>query len=356
MGRRRRNRGRLAKVAGAPGVPRTETPFLTRVFKDPEVWRLELPMGETFLPSVNVFVVRDGADTLIVDTATPDAGNDARLLGALRRLGVDLRRATLFCTHAHVDHAGQARLLVDAGVRMCVTPTTLRDMVRFSTTEYLDFMVRRMEREGTPVAEARDLAGAIWSYNVSFDARQTPCETVGPGEKIACGRWKFEVVATPGHAPGHTMLWLPERRLAFTGDTVLFACSACISFWEGEADSLGDQMDTLRRMADMGIEHAFLGHGLQEGDLGERCLANLEHHQARSDRALAAVGERPGATGFELVSALGWRVDFEHWEDLPALTRWFLVSGSIAHLDHLVACGSVRREADAAGVNRYWLA
>lgn len=356
MGHMRRNRGRLAKAARVLGTACNEAPSLTIVFKDPEIWRLELPMGETFLPSVNVFVVRDGADTLIVDTATPDAGNDVRLLGALRRLGVDLRRAVLFCTHAHVDHAGQVRLLVDAGVRMCATPTTLRDMVRFSTREYLEFMVRRMEDEGASAVEARDLAGAIWSYNVSFDARQTPCEVAEPGEKIVCGHWRFEIVETPGHAPGHAMLWLPERNLAFTGDTVLFACSACIGFWEGEADSLGDQMDTLRRMADMSIGHAFLGHGLQEGDLGERCLANLEHHQARSARALAAVGERPGASGFELVRALGWRVDFERWEDLPALTRWFLVSGSIAHLDHLVACGSVRREADAAGVNRYWLA
>ena len=34
----------------------------------------------------------------------------------------------------------------------------------------------------------------------------------------------------------------------------------------------------------------------------------------------------------------------------------FLVSESVAHLDHLVCTGRVRREKDDAGVNRYWLA
>ena len=106
----------------------------------------------------------------------------------------------------------------------------------------------------------------------------------------------------------------------------------------------------------MGVEHAFLGHGVQEGVLAERCQGNIAHHERRSARALAAVGERPGSTGRELVPALGWHVPFETWEKVPALTRWFLVSESVAHLDHLVCCGRMRREKDDAGVNRYWLA
>ena len=327
----------------------------TRVFDEPEVWRVELLMGQTFLPSVNVFVVRDGTDTLLVDTGTPDELNDTRLMRALVRLGVDPARTTLFCTHGHIDHAGQARELALAGIRACASAGSVHDMERFSAPEYSDYMIDRMVAEGVTRPEAAELAGEIWSHNVSLAAQGMPCEPVEPGDRVRCGSLEFEVVATSGHTPGHAMLWLPEKRLAFTGDAVLFACSACICFWGGAADSIGDQMATLRRMADMGIDHAFLGHGLQEGDLGERCLANLAHHERRSARALAAVGERPGSTGFELVSTLGWHVNFERWEDLPALTRWFLVSESIAHLDHLVAIGQVRREADAAGVSRYRL-
>ena len=62
-----------------------------QVLDDPEVWRVELAMGDTFLPSVNAFVVRDADETLLVDTGTPDDFNDTRLMRARTRLGNALR-------------------------------------------------------------------------------------------------------------------------------------------------------------------------------------------------------------------------------------------------------------------------
>lgn len=328
----------------------------TRVFDEPEVWRVELLMSQTFLPSVNVFVVRDGAETLIVDTGTPDDYNDTRLMRALVRLGVDPAHATLFCTHAHIDHSGQARELAEAGVRVTLSRATLADMRRFSTPTYCDYMAERLVGEGVGAAEAEEMANSIWAHVTDFERDEVPCQALAAGDVVRCGRWEFMTVPVPGHMPGQTALWLPERGLAFTGDVVLYACSTCICFWGGSDDALGDQLSTLRHLADMGVEHAFLGHGVQEGVLAERCQGNIAHHERRSARALAAVGERPGSTGRELVPALGWHVPFETWEKVPALTRWFLVSESVAHLDHLVCCGRMRREKDDAGVNRYWLA
>ena len=327
----------------------------TRVFDEPEVWRVELLMSQTFLPSVNVFVVRDGAETLIVDTGTPDDYNDTRLMRALVRLGVDPAHATLFCTHAHIDHSGQARELAEAGVRVTLSRATLADMRRFSTPTYCDYMAERLVGEGVGAAEAEEMANSIWAHVTDFERDEVPCQALAAGDVVRCGRWEFMTVPVPGHMPGQTALWLPERGLAFTGDVVLYACSTCICFWGGSDDALGDQLSTLRHLADMGVEHAFLGHGVQEGVLAERCQGNIAHHERRSARALAAVGERPGSTGREVVPALGWHVPFETWEKVPALTRWFLVSESVAHLDHLVCCGRMRREKDDAGVNRYWL-
>ena len=73
-----------------------------KVLDAPEVWRVELLMHDTFLPSVNAFVLRDGADALVVDAGTSDDFNDTRLMRALLGLGVDPERTTLFCTHGHV--------------------------------------------------------------------------------------------------------------------------------------------------------------------------------------------------------------------------------------------------------------
>ena len=324
-----------------------------RVLDEPEVWRVELLMHDTFLPSVNAFVVLDGDEALVVDAGTPDPMNDTRLMRALLGLGVDPTRATLFCTHAHIDHVGLARELAEAGARVLVPEGVLADMRRFAVSAWRDEMVARLSAEGTPAAEARELADVIWDHVVSFEREKIAFETVRAGASVRCGRWELEVVPAPGHTPGQCVLWEPSTRTAFLGDAVLFLCSTCVGFWGEGEDPLGEQLSTLRALAARGIEHAFMGHGLQEGDVAERCLGNAGHHERRGARALAAIRERPGQTGYELVPAMGWRAPFERWAETPAMTRWFLVSESVAHLDHLVATGAVRREPGRDGVSRY---
>ena len=324
-----------------------------KVLDSPEVWRVELLMHDTFLPSVNAFAVLDGGEALVVDAGTPDPFNDTRLMRALVRLEVDPERTTLFCTHAHVDHTGLARELAEAGARVVIPEGVLADMRRMAVPSWRDVMISRMRAEGVSAEEAAELADVIWDHAINFETEKIAFETVPPGGAVRCGKLSFEVVSASGHTPGQCVLWEPSSRVAFLGDAVLFLCSTCIGFWNEGEDAIGEQLMTLDRLSDMGIEHAFMGHGLQEGSVSERCEKNLQHHERRSARALAAIAERPGQTGFELVPAMGWRAPFDHWAETPAMTRWFLVSESIAHLDHLVALGAARRESDAAGVHRY---
>ena len=327
-----------------------------KVLDAPEVWRVELLMHDTFLPSVNAFVVLDGGEALVVDAGTPDPFNDTRLMRALVRLEVDPDRTTLFCTHAHVDHTGLARELAEAGARVVIPEGVLSDMRRFAVPAWRGAMASRMRAEGVCEREALELADVIWDHAINFETEKIAFETVAPGGAVRCGRWSFEVVPASGHTVGQCVLWEPSSRVAFLGDAVLFLCSTCIGFWDEGEDAIGEQLLTLSRLSNMGIEHAFMGHGLQEGSVSERCEKNLQHHERRSARALAAISERPGQTGFELVPAMGWRAPFDRWDETPAMTRWFLVSESIAHLDHLVALGAARREPDPSGVNRYFAA
>lgn len=325
-----------------------------KVLDAPEVWRVELLMHDTFLPSVNAFVVLDRGEALLVDAGTPDELNDTRLMRALVRLEVDPERTTLFCTHAHVDHTGLARELAEAGARVVIPEGVLADMRRMAVPAWREEMVARMRAEGVDEAEAAELADVIWDHAINFETEKIAFSTVALGEELRCGRWAFEVVPAPGHTPGQCVLWEASTRTAFLGDAVLFLCSTCIGFWGEGEDPIGEQLSTLGLLAKKGIEYAFMGHGLQEGSVAERCEKNVQHHERRSARALAAIKQTPGQTGFELVPALGWRAPFDHWAETPAMTRWFLVSESIAHMDHLVATGLARREKDARGVNRYY--
>lgn len=327
----------------------------SRVCPEPEIWRVELAMGRTFLPSVNVHVVLDAGEALIVDAGTADDYNDTRLMRALARLGVDPARATVFCTHSHDDHTGLARELADAGAELVMSSRSLIDLQTFSSFHCRDYLIGRLVAEGSRPEVATELVDSLWGRRADFTLDGVAVRTVEPGESLTCGRWSFEVVATPGHTPGHCILRLAEKNLAFTGDSLLFACSSFICFWPGVADSLGDQLATLRAYADMGLERVFMGHGLQAGDFAQRALANAAHHERRSARALEAVRLAPGRAGRELVRDLGWRAVGEGGLDaVPPNTRWFIFAESLAHLDHLVERGLIARRRDGWGVERYF--
>ncbi len=194
-----------------------------RVLDEPEVWRVELLMHDTFLPSVNAFVVRDGAETLVVDSGTPDDFNDTRLMRALLGLGVDPECVTVFFTHAHIDHTGLARELAEAGGRLVVPEGVLADMRRFAVPAWREAMVARLRAEGLPPSEASELADVIWDHSRNFEAERIPFEAVPAGGALACGRWRFEVVPTPGHTPGSARSGsrAPARRFSAT------RCSSC---------------------------------------------------------------------------------------------------------------------------------
>ncbi|WP_455136621.1 MBL fold metallo-hydrolase [Thermophilibacter sp.] len=325
----------------------------SRVLDEPEVWRVELLMGDTFLPSVNAFVLLDGGEALVVDSGTSDELNDTRLMRALVGLGVDPARATVFFTHAHLDHMGLARELALAGAHVVVSAGVRDDMRRFADASWRDEMVARLAGEGFSPAESAELADTIFPHTLDLARAGVPFDVLAPGERVRVGRWELSAVPTPGHTLGHTALWESRTRTAFLGDAVLYLCSTCIGFWGEGEDPMGEQIASLRRLAGMGIGHALLGHGMQDGDVAARCEKNAAHHERRSARALAAIRERPGQTGAELMWAMGWRVRPGDWASTPALTRWFLASESVAHLDHLVATGAVLRTRDATGTTRY---
>ena len=158
------------------------------VLDEPEVWRVELLMHDTFLPSVNAFVVLDGGDALVVDAGTPDEFNDTRLMRALVGLGVDPVRTTLFCTHAHIDHTGLARELSEAGARVLVPEGVLADMRRFAVPAWRDGMVARMRAEGVGDVEAAELADAIWDHVLNFETEGIGFSVVAAGDAVRCGR------------------------------------------------------------------------------------------------------------------------------------------------------------------------
>lgn len=128
-----------------------------------------------------------------------DPGGEPDMLRrAVEDAGVDLK--ALWLTHGHLDHAGGAQSL--------------------------------REQLGTPVI-GPGKADQFWLESIEDQCRMyglfglrnvDPDRWLEEGETLTIGNETLQVIATPGHTPGHVIFFHEAQKLAWVGD-VLFAGS-----------------------------------------------------------------------------------------------------------------------------------
>jgi glyoxylase-like metal-dependent hydrolase (beta-lactamase superfamily II) len=138
---------------------------------------------------VNAFLVREPDGFTLVDTGLGGAGGT--VLAIARRSGGEIRRILL--THGHQDHAGSLD-----GLR-----ERLGAEVEVSMSD-LDARICAGER----VIEGKR-RGSWASLETAPDVRLVGGERIG----------SLEVIATPGHTPGHLAFLDTRDRSLFAGDT-----------------------------------------------------------------------------------------------------------------------------------------
>ncbi|MBV9799957.1 MAG: MBL fold metallo-hydrolase [Solirubrobacterales bacterium] len=128
----------------------------------------------TRLHFVNAFLVREEDGFTLVDTTTGGGANG--LIGAAERAGAQVKRIAL--THGHSDHVGSLDALKER----------LGDSVQVLMPE-LDARIVAGEK----IVDGK-LAGS-WPKNL----KTTPDVRLAAGDRVG----SLEVVASPGHTPGH---------------------------------------------------------------------------------------------------------------------------------------------------------
>src|SRR4051794_14030134 len=91
----------------------------------PGVWRLRLPLPWPGVPHCNAWALAAGDGVVLVDTGVHEPGSMAHLERALDQAGLQLEEHVrlVVCTHAHVDHCGQApRIRERAGCEVWMHP------------------------------------------------------------------------------------------------------------------------------------------------------------------------------------------------------------------------------------------
>lgn len=142
-----------------------------------------------------------------------DPGGEAdRLMAAAGEFGVTIKE--IWLTHGHLDHAGAA-----AEIR---------------------------ERTGAPVIGPHpddqwlldDIEAQGARFGISDGRNVTPDRYLHEGDTLELGGQVFSIVHTPGHTPGHVVIYNQPGRLAFVGDVLFRGSIGRTDFPRGDHQQL----------------------------------------------------------------------------------------------------------------------
>jgi glyoxylase-like metal-dependent hydrolase (beta-lactamase superfamily II) len=285
----------------------------------PGLWRLRLPLPLPGVPHCNAWAIAAGDGVVLVDTGMHEPGSMAELERAMAQVGLSVDQVRLLiCTHAHIDHWGQAATIRDlVGCEFWLHPNHRHGFATAADPELA--LARRVEigrQSGVPETVLRGYAERSRGMASGIARVIEPDRSLVDGVEVETDLGTWTAVETPGHAPSHVCLFQAERRLLISGDHLLGRISLYFDFgWT--PDPIGEFLSSLDVADKLGARLALSGHGKPFIDVHGHVEANRSLVRERLDLALAAVRHEPkpaieiaaSVFGPEVIgTALGWRL------------------------------------------------
>ncbi len=316
---------------------------------------LPLPMKPTI---VNVYLVRgareesDDAEWALVDTGIGTKDSKAVFEECLEIAGCrpgQLKK--IIVTHHHPDHFGSARPYKDlTGGEVFVHPAEWERSQTFMPTERPQWVLDWFVSHGLPLERFKRIPGQRDFWQGMYKP-VAPDTELSDGFEIPVGERTLEAVWTPGHAPGHCVIYLREERVMIAGDHLLPRITPHVGFGPGsEGNPLGDFIASQKKIQDLDVGLVLPAHGGVFGDHIKRSNQIIQHHDVRLSEMLDLL-RRESRTGYELA-----RLAFGFGDDSPITYQFPATFETLAHVEHLRHHGKVTAEEGHDGVIRYGLA
>ncbi|MBV9366172.1 MAG: MBL fold metallo-hydrolase [Solirubrobacterales bacterium] len=310
------------------------------------LWRLRLPLPFPGVPHCNAWAVAADDGIVLVDTGMHEPGSMTELERAFNQVGLSVDEVRLVvCTHAHVDHWGQAATICDrTGCEMWMHPDHEHGFAGAADPDV--GLARRLEiGRQSGVSEA-----ALARYaEQAKDGASGIARVIEPDRELVAGvcletdlgTWR--VFETPGHAPSHVCLFQAERRLLISGDHVLGRISLYFDYgWT--PDPIGEFLGSLDVVDGLDARLALSGHGKPFLDVHGHIEGNRRLVRERLDATLAALAGGP-RTALEITPHL-------HGEPVTEANAAWWLPETLCYLRHLELAGQVARDSDD-GVERW---
>lgn len=317
------------------------------------VYRIPVPLPDNPLRELNAYVIRGREQSLLIDTGFRLDACRRALREGLAELGIAREETVVLLTHMHADHAGLAPEFAGQGNAIMVSAVdrVLLDKFSGDNRPAREGLNRMFIAAGFPPEELRTIARSNPALSLASVDPATYQE-LQDDQVLAFGGHQLHCILVPGHTPGHMCLYLEEEGIMFTGDHVLFDISPNITAWEGVADSLGDYLNSLRRIRGYEVRLALPAHR-KPGDMKARVDELAAHHDHRLAEVGRIIRESPGIDAYQVAGCMTWSIRSRDWSDFPLTQKWFAVGEALSHLDYLRVRGQIVSTRDDAGIDRY---
>lgn len=297
------------------------------------LWSIPVPIPDNPLRYTLVYA-HESADGLVLVDAGWDSEQSWRaLVAGIAATGHRITDvAAVLVTHHHADHYGLAdRIRNESGAWVAMHTRDAEVLASLPTNQvtWERRVIEQVTAHGFPVDQAR--AAAAEMQLGRFVGRGLPDRRLHNDQTIEVGGVELRAVWTPGHTPGHSCFHAPERRVLFSGDHVLPRITPQIAALATDTadDPLADYLRSLERLQRVAVDEILPAHEYRFRGLGSRLDALAAHHTERLNELGAAVRSHPGATAWELCTALSWS---RPWEAFSPQSQRFALGETLAHL------------------------
>jgi len=315
-----------------------------------DLWRLNIPLRGNPLKNLNSYLIV-GERSLLIDTGFNWDSCLKAMERELAETGVDRGRMDIFVTHLHSDHSGLVAKLIRPGCKAYISSIDGGGIIVRGDPAWHHWYEKYI-CEGFSQAEIDEVKGLAPSQSGS-PSKLVSMDYVEDGDVLRYGTHELRCLLTPGHTPGHMCLYDAENKWLFSGDHILFSITPNICRWKIRKDSLGDYMDSLRKVRDLPVELLLPGHREQTGVLSQRVDELLMHHKVRLANTIEVLDAMPGANACQIAGEMKWKISARNWSEFPLTQKLFAVGETDAHLDYLLVRGKARTE-QKDGVNVFY--
>jgi glyoxylase-like metal-dependent hydrolase (beta-lactamase superfamily II) len=324
----------------------------------PDLWQLPLPIHRHNLGGANAFLIRDTDGYLLFDCGADVAECSEALAAQLGSLGVPFDAIhTLVLSHGHGDHAGLANGFARrSGARIVLheRDATFVGYPNASEADRQQF-VTWLRRQGYPDEEIAALVGVV-DIGTRGDRRDEPIlsdRLLTGGEVLPVGRYRFEVLWTPGHTPGHICLLDRQHGVLLCGDHILEIVTPNVGLHPLlEENPLPGYLASIQDLASQDLSAVLPGHGRPIPDLGALTHELEVRHESRRAQIRSLLTAGPQSP-YEISTQVWAKPGRRTWSSLHPHLRRNAVGMVAAHLELMAAAEPEVKSREEDGVARY---